>query len=232
MSNFLSPITLSIVGPFFRKFTELGVALPYNARYLSRSDVELVLVLDEPSQEAEVLALLDSFPLLRVRVVVNDRSHDWRPPCVAINVGIQNALGEYVLVVSPESVLVGDVPSRVIGVLRDHPSDVLLGRVAFATYSEAHGRTSEALFPAVMAVRGGHAFAMDYYGTVAASRATFNAVRGYDESLSDWGGDDDNLRARLSMQGALLVLDRALGVIHLSEEPRESKFCFERIEAL
>jgi hypothetical protein len=210
-------ISLSIVIPYFRKITELRIALPHNARYLCRSNVELVLVLDEPSQEREVLALLDQLPQVRARVVVNDRPHDWRPPCVAINVGIRAAKGKFVLVVSPESVFVGDVPSNVLQVLFNRSSDVLLGRVAWATFAEAHGRSAEALFSDALAVRGRLYFGGDYFGSIAASRDLFQAVRGYDESLQLWGGDDENIRSRMSMHGAMLMLDRRLRVVHLSE---------------
>jgi hypothetical protein len=213
----LPATALSVVVPYFRKLTELRAVLPYNARYLGRPDVELVLVLDEPSQEAEVLSLLDRLPLVRARVVVNDRPHDWRPPCVAINVGLRAASGKFVLVASPESLFVGDVPSRVLQVLSARPGDVVVGRIGWVTLAAARRKNPEALFQMAIAAQNMPGFAANYYGSIAAARDLFIAVRGYDESLSEWGGDDDNMRARLSMQGAMLMLDRGLKLIHLSE---------------
>lgn len=212
-------VALSIVMPYFEKLTELGMVLPYNARFLGRPDVELVLVLDEPSEEAGVLALLDRLPLIRARVVVNDQTHDWRPPCVAINVGLRAAQGRFVLVVSPESLFVDDVPSRVLQVLSRRPGDVLVGRVAWATFAAARGQAANALFESAIAERGGRGFAADYYGSIAAARDLFTAVGGYDESLASWGGDDVNVRARLSIAGALVTLDRNLRLVHLSVGP-------------
>ncbi len=83
------PIALSVVMPCYRKAPELAAVLPHNARSLGRPDVELVLVLDEPGDEAEVLALLDRSPLLQARVIVNAVANPWRAPAAAINVGIR-----------------------------------------------------------------------------------------------------------------------------------------------
>jgi hypothetical protein len=208
--------SLSIVVPYYKKLKELSIVLPRNVCFVGRPDVELVLVLDEPSQEQEVLALLDQFPMVAAKVLVNDQSHEWRPPCIALNVGIRASKGDFVLVVSPECVFVGDVVSRVIDILRGRPSDVLLGRVTWASFAEAEGRGAEELFQDSLAARGQGSYSMDYYGSIAASRNLFNAVCGYDEALRLWGGDDDNLRARMSMHGALLMLDRRLNFVHLS----------------
>jgi hypothetical protein len=210
-------IALSLVVPYYNKLAEFRMVLSHNARWIDRDDVELVLVLDEPSEEAQVLALLDRSPQVKARVIVNDRPHEWRTPCVPINVGIRAALGRFVFISSPESAFVGDVPSRAIEVLSGRPDDVLIGRVAWVTFEEARSHPAHKLFAAVIANRGGFGFAADYYGSIAASRELFHAVRGYDESLGGWGGDDDNIRARLSKHGALLMLDRSLRLLHLSE---------------
>jgi hypothetical protein len=208
---------LSVIIPFYKKLNELRRVLPYNARQLGRPDVELVLVLDEPSQEAGVLRFLSQFPFLQVRVIVNDQPHAWRTPCAAINVGLRAALGRFVLVVSPETAFVSDVVNRVIQVLAERPKDVLLGRIAWATFAEARGTRVDHLYSAAIEAAGGFGFAEDYYGSIAAARNLFLAVNGYDESLSDWGVDDDNIRARLSMNGALLMLDRHLRLLHLAD---------------
>lgn len=210
---------LSIIVPYYKKLDELRLVLPYNARFLGRPEVELILVLDEPSQEAAVLSLLDDLPLIRARVIVNDRPHDWRPPCKAINAGLRAAAGRFILVVSPESVFVTDVPGRVLTLLAQRPTDIMIGRVAWTTMRSARAQAPKPLFEAAVAACGGTQFASDYYGSIAAARDSFHAIGGYDESVEEWGGDDDNVRARLSMNGAMLVLDRELKLLHLSERP-------------
>lgn len=48
-----------------------------------------------------MLALLAQHSKVRWKVVVNDEPHPWRPPHRAINVGLRDATGHYVLEASP-----------------------------------------------------------------------------------------------------------------------------------
>ncbi len=212
------PVSLSVIVPYFRKLDELRLVLPHNAQYLGRPDVELVLVLDEPSQEAEVLALLAQFPFLQSRVLVNDQPHDWRPPSAAINVGVRHARGRFVLVMSPESVLVDDGPSRVLEVMSRHPDDVLVGRVAWATFAESRQHRLSWLFAEAYRQSALPSYHRDYYGSLAVSRRRLASVGGFKEGLTGWGGEDDNLRVRLAKAGALIMLDRQLKLLHLSDD--------------
>lgn len=213
-------IALSLVMPCYRKAPELAAVLPHNARWLERPDVEIVLVLDDPSDEAEVLAIVDALPQLRVRVIVNDVAHPWRPPGVAINVGIRSAIGAGVLVCSPESAFVGDVPGAAIAALRRFPGEVIAGQIAWANFAEAQAEAVESLFARARRRSRRQAAAEQFYGSIAAPRTLFHAVRGYDETIPGWGGDDDNIRLRMALTGAKLVLDPDLRLLHLDDPER------------
>ena len=115
------PTRLSVVMPYFRKLAEFTRVLPLQHAWLARPDLEVILVMDTPDEEPELLALLTQYPDVRWTVLVNDRAHPWRPPCKAINVGLRHAVGQFVLVCSPESAFVGDVPSMALEVLQAHP---------------------------------------------------------------------------------------------------------------
>lgn len=214
-------IELSVVVPYYRKLADFRRVLPFNVRFLARPDVELVLVLDEPSEQAEALAVVDQFPFLQARVLVNDRPHPWRPPGEAINVGLRHAEGERVMVLSPETLMVGDVVSRAIEVLRAHPRDVVLGRMAWATFADVQGKFVPRLFEDRFGQQRLRSYNQHYYGSLAASRDLLLEVGGWQEGLTHWGGDDDNVRVRLAMHGALLVLDRKLAFFHLSDAARK-----------
>lgn len=216
----LAVIALSLVMPCYRKAPELAVVLPHNARWLERPDVEVVLVLDDSSDQAEVLGVVDAHPRLRVRVIVNDVPHPWRPPGIAINVGIRSAIGAGVLVCSPESAFVGDVPGGAIDALRRFPGEVIAGQIAWASFAEAGDAPIETLFERAKRRSRRQAAAEQFYGSIAASRALFNAVRGYDEAIPGWGGDDDNIRLRMTLAGAKLVLDPGLRLLHLDDPAR------------
>jgi hypothetical protein len=192
----------------------------------SRADVEVVLVMDEPTQEHAVVALIRQFPAIRWIVVVNDHDHPWRTPSRAINVGLRHAIGHYVLVVSPESAFVTDVPAVADRLLSHGPGHAAVGRVAFATYAdvaEHHG--IEACYRATAAASfafGAHPSFKNGapYGSICVERERLIAIGGYDERLEVWGGDDDNTRARLLRAGVELRIDDDVRLLHLSHGPR------------
>ncbi|MBA3454489.1 MAG: hypothetical protein H0T42_15475 [Deltaproteobacteria bacterium] len=211
-------IALSVVMPFFHRLGDFQRVLPLNARALENPSYEIVLALDEPSEADAVVAFVRAHPSIRFRVLVNRTEHGWRPPCRALNVGIRAAVGTYVLVVSPESAFVGDVPAIALGAIGDNPRRGVLGHVAFATFAqlaESDGAVAKA-FETVSAKSRPTS-----YGSICASRGALHAIHGYDESLDRWGGDDDNIRVRLFMAGVTLQLHSGMNLVHLSDQPRD-----------
>ena len=211
-------VRLSVILPYYKKLREFERVLPWNAPWWSRADIEVLLVLDEPSEEAGLLALLARWPGIRWRVIVNDAPHDWRPPCMSINVGLRQARGEHVLILSPESACVGDLPAYVLAVLAAHPDGAAIGRVCFTRFDalragESFAEHFEANMTPVLHL---HTF----YGSIATRRETLLAVGGYDESFTGWGGDDDNVRVRLEMAGYRVLACPQQRVLHFSFEDR------------
>jgi glycosyltransferase involved in cell wall biosynthesis len=204
---------LSIILPYYRKIEELRLVLPLNLPHLQRADHEVILVLDEPSEEQAVLELLAQAPGVRWRVIVNDRPHAWRSPSVSINVGLRHALGTFILVVSPESIFVDDVSAYAIDILKAFPGCVALGNVAFVDYEPSAGLS---LPEQIVEVVENQKTQRTLYGSIAARRADFLAFGGYDETISEWGGDDDNIRIRLEMAGCRLLACPELGLVHLT----------------
>lgn len=173
---------LSIVMPYFRKLKEFQEVLPLNLRYFARTGVEVIVVLDENSEEAGLLALLGKHEDIRWKVIVNDRMHPWRAPCKAINVGLRHAVGRHVLITSPESAFVGDVPAQMLRALDRHPNGVAVGRVGFARFEDIRpSRTLDRIFqdkvPSTL-------FLHTFYGSICGPRLAFEAVGGYDEALT------------------------------------------------
>ena len=208
---------LSVILPFYKKLSEFRRVLPLNLPYFARPWVEVVLVLDENESEAETVALLRQYPQVRWKVLVNDQPHPWQPPCKSINVGLRHATRDRVLVCSPESLFVTDVPALAVSVIDAVPRGVMLGRVAFGTFADLEAWGPAGAFKAHAAEP---MTPMNVYGSIAARRAEFEAVQGYDEGFREWGGDDDNIRVRLEMNGARLVACADVKLLHLSAEPR------------
>lgn len=216
-----SHIALSIVLPFFRRLEEFRRVLPINHPYFARAEIEVVIALDENSEEHGLLELLRQYPDVRWKVLVNDAPHPWRPPCKAVNVGLRHAAGSHVLVCSPESAFVGDVPAQMLKIVRKHPNAIALGRVGFAGFDRisenlALEQIFEEAVPRELKLRS-------FYGSVCGPKSAFEAVRGYDEEFLKWGGDDDNLRVRMEMAGFQLMAFPEARLLHLGFEMRNGR---------
>jgi hypothetical protein len=171
------PVRLSIVLPFYKKFQDFNTAIHYNERYFSAPTIEVVVVLDEPSEMSKVLELTrGKYPKIKWRILVNDRPHQWRAPAKAINVGIRNSLGDVILVASPESVFV-DNPVPAADCVSEGNCFVI-GRVVFCTRDQFENSlecTREEVFERRQKTRSIPLF----YGSILARREHFTSVKGY-----------------------------------------------------
>jgi len=95
---------ISYVIPFYKRFALFEAAYRFNS-FLCDGYSEILLVLDDPSDEQAAFRFCQKHTELRVKLIVNDTAHEWRPPCKAINVGIRNARGSHIAIFSPENVV-------------------------------------------------------------------------------------------------------------------------------
>lgn len=202
---------LSIVIPFYKRAEQFAAALKYNAPYLAKPDYEIVLVVDEPTQQEQVLKIVEAYAGLNWKVLLNPNDHAWRNPSPPLNVGIRHATGDHVLVTSPESMFVTDVPSILLNAI-EGKEVFAIGRVRWCSELHARMLTPVKAFAEVEAA---------YYGSICVAREYLLAIRGYDESLTAWGGDDDNLRRRLQLHGIAPLKCPDAKLIHFIDEPRE-----------
>lgn len=208
----MDAVAISYILPFYKKLGLLHAALPANAAIFGATRSELVIVLDEPESLDAVETLcrgyLDS---IRTRILVTDEPHAWRPPCRAINAGVRHARGEYVAVLSPETVVALPTPSYLE--TRVKPVHFLCGllwtiqnvydyappdRVA-AAVGRARNLTSPSNFG---------------FGFFLCPKSAFERVNGMDESRGRYGRDDDCIRFRLVRSGLLMVIDPHIEIFH------------------
>lgn len=204
---------LSFVIPFYRKLGLFRLTLPHNFSVFAQDNTEVVLVLDEPESADGVLSIVRLTPEINWRVLVNEKAHDWRPPCKAINVGIRNAEGQRVAVISPETILQLPHPQRIREVAFDN---YIIG-IVFACDAWKGIPSMESAHQEVMQSVG--------FGFIMATRHAFTSVNGYDEERKTHGLDDDCIRWKLNARGPGVV-DYAIRAIHLNHEnpmrlPRE-----------
>lgn len=202
-------MTLSLILPFFHKSLWFEAAFPLTDCYRA-PDTEVVCVLDAPNDEWRVMRLVKANPNVKFKVLVNDVPHPWRPPCIPLNVGIRHASGDYVALFSPESIirlpthdyLVWWQSQNITGGLLWHdvpiePSDpVSVNALSIATCLHHHP------------------FFWFGYGFLMCPKAALEEICGYDESRTGYGGDDNDLRARLLDTGRKMVIDPEIKIFH------------------
>lgn len=175
----------SIILAFYKKMKEFRRVLPLNATYFQRNGIEVIIALDEPTECEELIEFIKKYPGINWRVILNRKYHEWRNPCKALNVAIRHATKKYILVLDPESEFYSDVIYQLRQAADTEKNSFFLGKVSFVGFSYlADEQTSENL-------------PFTTYGSILAKKSDIEAVCGYTESFNIWGGDDDNLRAKL-----------------------------------
>jgi hypothetical protein len=188
---------LSIILPYYKRINAFKQAMAFNhPKFMSAPgrSTEVVLVMDEPTEEVEVLELVSQYDQISWRVIINRQDHEWRNPAKAINVGIRHAEGAFVLTMSPECLHVTDVPCILFNSISSADSYFAVGQLRDCKREVINEKGL------VQAFESGLGNKM-YYGSVCSPRTVLEAIRGYDESNKTWGGDDDNIRARLILYG-------------------------------
>jgi hypothetical protein len=182
---------VSVILPFFKKMSVFQRTLAVNCRFLQRNGIEVIIVMDEPTEKEAVIATVKKFPLINWRVIVNEADHEWRNPAKVINVGIRHASKTHIMVMGPDSEMATDIIYQLRMMADLHPQSFFTGSVAFVDYSYDHGN----------AIADNDKPECLYYGSIFTRREYLIAVGGYDEEYDNWGGEDDNVRARLQLYG-------------------------------
>lgn len=204
-AEILNDINLSVILPFYKKFDAFVRILPLNAAYFQRNGIEVIVVLDEPSQEKQLLLLVAQYPLINWILLINRNVHAWRNPAKAINVGIRAASKKYIMVCSPESFFKTDVILYMRLILNAYKNAFAIGKVYFSTYGDYIIDNKASLL----------------YGSIMAQKSHLVSVGCYKETYDSWGGEDDNIRAKLEYRGySKMLVDNAV-LIHFDESISE-----------
>lgn len=194
---------LSVILPFYKKLRDFEHVLPLNASYFQRNGIEVIIVMDEGSEVEEVLSIIKQYPMINWRVLVNYKPHDWRNPCKAINAGIKAATKSYIMVCSPESIFHTDAIFRLRYIAEYYDPCFTIGKVHFVD------RTDLTNFSLGRAIT---------YGSILAKKDYFEKVGCYTESYESWGGEDDNIRAKLEYIGIKKIYVDDAVLIHYEKE--------------
>ena len=216
---------VSVVIPFYKKLKAFKRVFPKNRKYFERNGVEVVIIMDCPEEKEELLAYIQGYPFINWKVIYNDKPHDWRNPTKPINVGIRFATKKYIMVCSPESEFYTDAILQLRAGLKNYPSHFAIGSVCFADDNEEINNNM---------IRY-HQFVP--YGSIMVEKRFLYQLKGYDETLNRWGGDDDNIRARLELSGVEELFLPEVKLIHRDNhkdgnDRRKSRLGIEAVEYL
>lgn len=205
-------LDVSIVMPFYKKMAEFRAVFPHNKAFLERNGVEVVIVMDDPNERDSLLDFVKPYPFINWRIICNDREHEWRNPAKALNVGLRHATKRYVMVCSPESEMLTDVIYLLRKTFEDYKSyrHFAIGRVCFADDEKV---TEESF----------NTYHYIPFGSIMAEKEDLFAIHGYDESFCKWGGDDNNLRSRLEMNGVAELYVSDAMMVHRDIDNQKGK---------
>jgi GT2 family glycosyltransferase len=188
---------LSVVLPFYYKLNEFKYSFPHNKRFLTE-DMELVFSVDEPDSGAELRKYLEENSPCSYVIKENPNRHSWRNHTKATNVGIKNSSGEYIIVMSPESICVSDIYSILVDRYIETKEktgieSIHIGRVAFCKDKDMNGSLED--------IFKNHFRTTVYRGSMCLHRNVLFNIKGFDENFEHWGGEDDDMRYRLKLLG-------------------------------
>lgn len=184
--------SISIIMSFYQRLDSFRVSLPRNIPYFAREGVELIICLDNPDEKDELCRFVAGYPELRCRIIMNPNTHQPRNHAAVLNVGIRAASQRNIMIIDPEIELQGDLIERYSRALEENPDHYMIGQLL---YAEEDFDTDAADWSEVIP-----------YGSLAVSRKYMHLIGGYDETFTQWGGEDDNLRIRLGKLGIKPIL--------------------------
>lgn len=186
--------------------------LPLNECY--RADgVEVILVLDEPSEEHAVLETVKANPDIKFRVLVNDWEHQWRPPSISYNVGIRHALADHVVLADPESAIVMPTPNFP-ELLTKQDYRLCFAGLAWYEMDIKPGDSLDVMRHKLLVCEAIGKIWHWGNGFLLAPKIALERICGFDEQRSTYGLDDNDVRVRLARLGYRCVVDGRIKVFH------------------
>ncbi len=197
---------VSLVMSFYHRLEEFKRVLPRNAPYLQRNGIEVVIAMDEPTEQEGLIELIKTYPLINWKVIVNEQKHTPRNHAPVLNVGIRHATKKYILLCDPETEFYTDVILQLRELLENYPGHYATGTMAFVEYT-SHV-TPDKL----------HQFDWMQYGSLMVEKTAMEEIGAIDEQFKVWGGEDDNIRRRLHMAGIKQLKVPGVKSLHREEK--------------
>lgn len=174
---------------------------------------EVIIVIDTPGEEKEIMDLVKENEDIKFRVILNDWPHPWRPPCIPINVGVRHASAPHICVTSPETMITTPGPNYFEEMLgKDWRSS--RGSITCNMPDVDPNDSREILQYKILRTQQAGYFGSVGCGFLLCQKSVFESVCGFDERRAHYGGDDDDIRIRMLRMGTPMIIDPNITVFH------------------
>lgn len=133
--------------------------------------------------------LLQNYPFINWKLIINERKHAPRNHASVLNVGLKHATKKYILQIDPEVEFLTDIIWQMRDAIEKYPMHYILAMMAYVPYEQE--------------LTENNIKELDFipWGNLMVERNHLYKLHGYDETFITWGGEDNNMRARLDMSG-------------------------------
>lgn len=215
----------SVIIPFYQKHTEFEFSLNFNAKHFKKLK-ELIIVFDTPEDLEKYSYYLKRYDLPFV-FFVNQEFHEWRNPCIPINFGILNSKGNYIIILSPETLILENSLEELLN--HTNEESYAIGNVIFTTYKNLLKlnliNINKFIFDR-QAIRGKTFYYGPVpYGSICCTKKNLLNVGLYDTAFYNkgWGGEDNDIRDRLNAFGLIQNNVKQSNFIHPEDNYVRSK---------
>lgn len=141
-------------------------------------------------------------------------------PAIVINFGIQKAISNKCIIMSPESIFLNNGIEELVKNTTDNTFCV--GQIIFMTFKnfeQYHKLHLLQLFKK-SSVRTPHYIGPVYFGSICCTKDNLMKINLYDENFNEngWGGEDDDIRNRLMRNNILMIENKNICLVHLEQD--------------
>ena len=201
-------LNVSIIIPFYKKLDDFKYALNYNKHQFEKVN-EVILICDE-------IVCINNFVFLKeyninFKFFTNTENHQWRNPAVVINHGIKQAISDYIIILSPETIL---MENAIIHLVKNtNNTNYCIGRIVFTNKKTFENNNMIDLLDT--SKKNKNKIAPLYYGSICCSKKNLQDVNYYSETFNKWGGEDDDVRIKLIKNGINQIKLDTVNAFHI-----------------
>ncbi len=219
---------LSIILPYYKKYDEFIYALENNKNQFEKVN-EVIIIFDEIIDISK-FSFLKNYNI-NFKCFTNTENHEWRNPAVVLNFGIKNAISEYCLIMSPESLLLNNAINELMNNANENEFSV--GKVVFLKeniYKNYNNKNDFEKIFELTETKNNNYIGPVFYGSICCKKTNFEKVNYYTEEFNEsgWGGEDDDVRNKLIKNNIKMNKINAK-IIHLENELSFNKRLYKQI---